>query len=256
MIQIANDKGVGTHLAPKFTARHIPFRLVNQQPSADFVFSGCGPDGLDHMITIGIERKTMSDLIGSMHSGRLTAKQVPKMLEWFDYSYLLVEGTYKCGPLGELHEWMHGGWQSVRGATNGASFDKITHFLMTISLFTHGRVMILQSPNMDQTAALVGSVYEWFQTPWEEHGSFQRFHSAPPDRPFVNTPTEKDGPEAWKHWNCRLWAKEVKGIGWDKSLLVADHFKTTRKAVTASTKDWLEIKGIGPKLAKAVDEAL
>lgn len=257
MISIANDKGVGALLGPKFAVRSIPYRLVNNQPSSDFVFSGNGPDDL---ITIGIERKTLPDLIACMHSARLATKQIPKMLEWFDLSYLLVEGIYKAGAHGELLEFVYGGWRDVRSGR--VTYDQVANFLTTITVMTDNRIQLLWTPDAEQTAATVCAMYSWFQRPWGSHSSFQAFHTAPPKRPIINQPTEEMlrrgeiTSEEWKAWNCRLFSKEIRGIGWDLSEAVAKHFGTVRKAVLASTKEWQEIPGIGPKLAKRVDEAL
>ena len=81
--------------------RRIPVQLAAEEmPAGDFLFEGNGPYG---RVRVGVERKTIPDLINSRDQGRLmgTGKspgQVHKMMEQFDYSWLLVEGIWRGNP--------------------------------------------------------------------------------------------------------------------------------------------------------------
>jgi ERCC4-type nuclease len=249
VIYIANDAG-SAELSPLFQGK-APY-TIQEMKAGDFAFSGHGPSGL---VSVGVERKTLGDLIGSMQSGRLTSHQLPTMAEYYDYSFLLVEGGFRANPeTGLLEEFRKGGWENPRGGgTRGLTFQTIDHFLTTISL--HG-VRILRATSYTQTVQTVVSLYDYFQTPWEKHKSFKAFHNPPPPVPILYRVTEKDSDDIWQHWVCRLVVKELPGIGWEKSLGVADKFKTVRAAIMAPPEQWKTIEGIGTGIARRLDRAL
>ena len=63
----------------------------------DIYFYGNGPN--DDTLQIGIEVKRLdNDFIESLDSGRLTGEhsgQIPRMLDWFDVTYLIYYGIYR-----------------------------------------------------------------------------------------------------------------------------------------------------------------
>ena len=54
----------------------------------------------------------------------------------------------------------------------------------------------------------------------------------------------------------RRVAKELPGIGWERSLLVEETFDSVRTMVNAPLEEWLEIEGIGKGIATKVQEEL
>jgi len=54
----------------------------------------------------------------------------------------------------------------------------------------------------------------------------------------------------------RRVAKELPGIGWERSLLVEETFDSVRTMVNAPLEQWLEIEGIGKGIATKVQEEL
>lgn len=73
----------------------------SSKTSADITFTGNGPDG---DILIGIEHKSLGDLISSMQSGRLSATQIPSMIETYDKCYLLTCDRYLLGSPSNLDD--------------------------------------------------------------------------------------------------------------------------------------------------------
>ena len=54
----------------------------------------------------------------------------------------------------------------------------------------------------------------------------------------------------------RRVAKELPGIGWERSLLVESHWKSIRDMVNATPEEWTQIDGIGKGISKRIDEVL
>lgn len=72
--------------------------------TADYVI--CDQDGC----TMGIERKTITDFLGSVSSGRLM-KQLGRLRKQYDPAILLLEGGYKILPNMRIHAGGHDtGW--------------------------------------------------------------------------------------------------------------------------------------------------
>jgi excinuclease UvrABC nuclease subunit len=51
-------------------------------------------------------------------------------------------------------------------------------------------------------------------------------------------------------------AAELPGIGWERAGAIALAFPTLRRIVAATEAEWLEVDGIGKKLAKQLVEVM
>ena len=54
----------------------------------------------------------------------------------------------------------------------------------------------------------------------------------------------------------RRVAKELPGIGWERSLVVEAKWDSVRDMVNAPVEEWLELDGIGKGIASRVQEEL
>lgn len=74
---------------------------LNQLHSGDAYFVGVCSYGES---VVGIELKSISDMIGSRQSGRLQGVdgQIPEMLIGYDERWILTYGVYRCGDTGNL----------------------------------------------------------------------------------------------------------------------------------------------------------
>ena len=66
---------------------------------ADFAFQGNGPNG---QVSIGIERKSIRDLISSILTGRLSGHQLIGLVNSYDYVSIVVDGPTKTGTDGYM----------------------------------------------------------------------------------------------------------------------------------------------------------
>jgi len=216
---------------------------IEELASADFCFEGNTNQGLG---MIGVERKRVKDLLGSMRSGRLVGEQLPKMFEHYDFSYLIVEGVTRANPVsGTLEECVSNGksnvwWRPVLLGNSRFQWQDLNHFLSTLE---HSRLIIRQSDDPYQTACHIKSLYSWYRNKeWSGHKSLKQLYTCP-----MPTITLED-----KEAIVRRVAKEFAGIGVEKSLSVATRFRTVWDMARAGTAEWMSIPGIGEGIARKV----
>jgi len=200
----------------------------------DANFVGKGKD--DMPVMVGVERKTISDLIGSLESGRFSGHQLPGLLASYNVIYLIVEGMSRVSR--DQVEVRQGGiWRSL-----GISELALDNFLNTLEVMAG--VIVRQTTTPQRTAYLIYHLYQWWAKGWDKHKSHLMFYSP---RPVMSVT---------KPGLVRSVAKELPGIGWARSGPVAEHFATVRSLVLADPQEWEQIGGIGKGLAKRVVGAI
>lgn|ERR1041385_1858070 len=222
--------------------------------SADYQFTGNGPDGL---VLIGAERKSVnsSDLLQSIRLRRLAGEQIGKMLKTYDISYLIVEGSWRRGHgTGMLEVWTTGGWRQPRGNFKYAEVD---NFLTDIGETAKGlngeNVRLWRTFDEYETCAAVADRYLWWQKDWDSHKLGKTIYAPEPTRlakrghkpsMFLHQPT------LLEKWMCQL-----PGID-SKALTFSKHFSSAGDMATADADRWQKIKGVGKKTATAVVGAI
>lgn len=210
----------------------------------DAYFLGNGPDGL---LSIGVERKTVGDLLGSIRSGRFQGHQLPGMSSNFDVMYVVIEGIYRAHPGSKTIEQLrHGKWQPLHG--RGIKMSSMTKLINTMSIICG--VQVRFTIDESATADLIKDLYAWWQTPFDHHKSHVGFQLPPATQAALVEPPSL----------FRCIVKELPGIGWEKSLAVESHFLTLDRVLESSMSDWCQIPGIGSataeKIMKAIGELL
>jgi ERCC4-type nuclease len=104
-------KGGGKTDAPQIIVDHLAKLGVKAEKAdlqfGDFAFEGNGPDGT---ISIGVERKTLHDLLNCIDDARYAGHQRVGMKQMYTISYLLVEGHWRAhDPSGILMEGFNAG---------------------------------------------------------------------------------------------------------------------------------------------------
>ena len=109
--------------------------------------------------SIGVEYKTLNDLISSIRSGRLTGHQLPGMRAMYDYSILLIEGLWRHDEKGRVTSYKgpQRGWQPAPGRMSAAELDKR---LFTLS-FCAG-VSVWTAADRRSTVRLLTSLYRFW----------------------------------------------------------------------------------------------
>jgi len=229
------DDRVGSkEIAPYITTEHELTRLE----SADFAFTGVGSEGI---ATIGVERKTVSDLLNSMVTGRLVAVQLPKMLSSYTRVYLLIEGFWQAEENTGLLQVLRRGWVDIERGGRRFMAKDLHKFINTLD--TLANVSIRSSRGRRDTGTILDALYEWWQKPYEDHVG------------HLAMKREQDVVLA-RASVLRRVAAQLPGIGWKRSRDVAESFTSVGNMARATEEEWLAIDGIGKETAKKVVKAI
>ena len=94
---LIDDRMGSKELLPLFRPYDVTVELSHLE-YADIAFFGNGPTGPE---LVGIERKTLHDLVNSMRSRRLSGYQLPGLMAAYAWVYIVVEGVWRAGDGGE-----------------------------------------------------------------------------------------------------------------------------------------------------------
>lgn len=200
----------------------------------DCAFVGNGSAG---EILIGIERKTVRDLLQSMQTGRLSGHQLPGLVEQYAYRWLLVEGPYRCGKDGRIEIPWRTGWEPVR-----LMYSAVEAYLLTLTL--RGGLHVQRTFGIQESAQWLAALYHWWTAKdWQAHRSHLALHQ-PADAAIWSRPTL-----------VQRMAAQLPGID-EKAKPVGEHFKTVAAMVAAEETQWRTIPGIGKVTAARVRAAM
>lgn len=206
----------------------------------DVAFLGNGPGGDD--VFVGIEYKKLPDFVNSCCTGRLVGHQLPGMFAIYDICFLLLEGAYRINRKGEMLIPRGLRWCPMYiGGSTHCSYKFYQGHITTLLIRTPLR--IVHTFNQTETAKHISLLYSWYNDKkFEEHKSHLSFHANQPDGTALLT----------KPSLARRIAKELPGVGWDRSKVIAREFKTVARMVGASKEDWMKLPGIGKTLAEKI----
>lgn len=240
--------------------------LSGSNNRADVAWFGNGPDP-SRPPFIGVERKRLGDALQCMQDGRLV-EQLRGLVSTYDHVWILIEDEIRPGPsTGLLEKLLHEKKKTKRGNGNSHySCNSKCHWVPALfgskrklmwrdfhhwlSTLTYGvtevsgvvvRTWFTRSAR--ETADWLWSEYNWWQKQWREHKSldvFETSHQRPKKGMMLRPPLE-----------ARI-AKEFDGFGWDRSLAAADRFGSPRGMANGTVEEWLEVDGVGRKLAEQI----
>lgn len=241
---------------------------LSRLDSADVAMSGNGPDG---PMLIGVEHKSISDLLSSLDNGRFSSEhngQLPALASTYQLAYLLLYGWYrpnpdsgnlqlgrhwpqKAGPHRITVEWKDYGY----GMGNGRClpYSYIESFLCSPS-FLRFNVKVKHVNTFEESAVWIAALYKTWSKPYDGHSSTQVFNKA--------GQVPQQGMDLRMH-RCALVASDLlaggdtPGLGHKRAIAAATHFDgSVRRMVNASREEWAEVVGVGKVLARAVTEAV
>ena len=229
MILIDPRRGSG-ELAPFFKNKGVPFQLVDEMPASDFCFEGNGPDG---RFLIGVERKTVKDMLTSIRSGRFSGHQLIELQQMCKRVYVIIEGIYGPAPDGLLCEPHRSGgkteWYYVTLGTQRFMYSFLENAQTSISEVCRGWLWFRRSSNKEETAHMVVNLYNEWNKPY--------------DRERVTDASVDTHVEILTKWSVtRRVAKELDGIGTSSSRAVEQHFGSVEEMVKATEAEWSEVE--------------
>ena len=203
MVFVINlDDRVGSaHLEPYLAKAGVPC-TVCRLPFGDAAFTGLGPPDRKP-VQIGVEIKSLSDLLDSITSHRFTGRQLPGMLKSYDYPFLLVEvDGLRRGAGDRIETRGYGKWIAAR-----SQFRWSALFGYCVMLQVQARMPILWSIGYQDTANQLARLYAIFQKPWSQHRSMMVLPPSPAEeRLSVVEPSL-----------IRLFANHLPGVGYEWS---------------------------------------
>jgi ERCC4-type nuclease len=234
MIQVDNRIGSLELASPlrklgvKVTTCRLPF--------GDACFTGSGPTDT---CRVGIERKTLSEIVTAITDTRFTGYQLPGLIKAYDVRILIIEGRYWAEP--------NSGILYINGREAGYArrrymYSEVEHFIMSIQ--RKAGLWVWPTASLKDTVWWIHACYTWYQKPWSNHKSVYAIDEVRPDAAILDERTL-----------LRRLAAQLPGIGWTRSKAVESHFGSVRAMVNATVADWCEIDGIGEGIARKVVRA-
>jgi len=207
----------------------------------DFMFSGRGK-GKEPWL-VGVERKTIRDLLNSIASGRFAGHQLLGLLNSYNVVYLVVEGLVRPNPgTGVLEIRRNRQWVVLELGKRRFMMRDVWEWVNTVTLMTG--VVVFMTSRECETAKLVTALHRWWNIKdWEEH----RAHVSP----RVSTVPGLVRPSVLK-----MVAAQLPGVGWERAGKVEVYFESVADMAEAGVEDWEAIPGIGPKTAEKAWRAI
>lgn len=234
-------------------ARYLPQSLVEIKhlEYADAAFLGRGPD--DFPMTVGVERKTIPDLINSMETGRLSGHQLLGLRSYYQVVYLLLEGPFRASKEGvlEIPRGRKGNRPAWRPAGYGGRaymVGDITNYINSLAIVCG--LHVWRTLDIRESARWILSTYRWWQKVWKDHRSHLRFNIGGPASPPDGATAELLRPNL-----TRRIAKELPHVGWERAKALADAFPTPLELALASEEELESIPGIGSGIASKIVRA-
>ncbi len=235
---LVDDRQGSQHLAKPLEKAGCPVTLGRLE-YADVAFAGIGPDG--DPISVGIEIKTIGEMVRDLITPRFSGHQLPGLLSSYDEVYLLVEGAAKANPFnGRLEVPRARGWVAVKLGSRYIPYSTLWAHLHTLSIRTG--LQLLRTYSRPETYAQVRTLYQWWQRGWANHRSHDRTYRKPVKRVDDMTPATL----------VQRVANELPGIGQVRSAAVAAAFPSVWHMACAPVEEWEQIEGVGKETARKV----
>ncbi len=248
----------------KDLVKHPPLDTLGQLcrlHSGDVCFQGNGSAG---PVLVGIEVKSVLDLLASLNTGRLQATQLPRMMADYDVNWLLYYGTYRPNPKSgalQIRKRVKGRgpvpvWVDYSIGAKVVPYGYHEAFLVSPS-FTQTGVLSKRVFDLAEAAYWIGVLYRTWQRPYSSHKSMRTFDkSREVSVPGMDTKTEV------RAKMCSAWP----GVGYEKAVAIAMHFTSARAMVNAGVEELAEVQmpadkngrrsRVGKVVAKAIVEVV
>lgn len=250
------DRAVGSNhlVGPLCDQYGIDAHLADLDFGGDVAFNGRGES--DTTLFIGVELKTLPDLLQSISSKRLAGHQLLKMTQAYDRRYLIIEGDYQVNREGQMCRWGRAGGQKMltpmRGAPLALTFEK-----ELLTLQHRGGLYVRHTGGKTGTYLYLAALYRWWtDRTLDQHKSHLALYAPDMDR-RLNMPMSP--------FRAALSALKC-GLGYSGSAAVELACEGSwRRMMTWTAEEWaaLEVRGedgktrrLGAKRAAKILEAL
>ncbi len=259
MIYVDNRAG-SKDLYPILRAKGLPVTLTRMD-FADISFLGTGPDG--EPISIGIEVKTIRDLVNSLATGRFAGHQLPGLISAYDQVWLLVEGLWRSNAKTGMLEYRRarGTWDKVTAGTRQFMYRDLVTWLFTMQV--KGGISVTRCSDWNEATVWLSTLYQWWQKGWDGHKSHLCFHDGTRhgtpykrDRATMMVSSLSDKALLTRPTLIRMVSAQLPSIGWEKSRHIAKRYRTVEELCNATPEELMELEGIGKTLAEGIYTSL
>lgn len=221
-------------------ASHITGSVLCRLEYGDAMIIGNGPDG---SVQIGVERKTIGDMVNSIDTGRLSGHQIPGLLSQYYHSYIIVEGMWTEGVSGELLLRKGKSWKPISYGSRKYTAEGVWSYITSVEYQTG--IDFRMSVSLKQTCRMIEQLDHWWGKEWDQHHSILAMHKPGPPSANLLPPSL-----------LRRIVAELPGVGWKRSIDVEKYFGSIPVMLAASVKEWKKVPGVGKVVANAVWEVL
>jgi ERCC4-type nuclease len=190
---------------------------------------------------VGVERKTIGDLVASITSGRFSGHQLIGLLNTYNAVYVVVEGLFRPNPnTGVLETFKRGKWSALLHGRKPFLYSMVANFLATITNLCG--ITVIRTGSDNETVHAVLALYHWWNDKkWSEHGS----HLA------MYTPPQKHITRIKPPLVAKV-AAQLDGIEWTRAHQLAGVFPTVVEFANTNEQELKRIPGIGDKLSASI----
>lgn len=241
----------------------------------DVAIAGKGPGG--KAVKVGVEMKSLADMVASLQSRRLQQVQVPGMEREYDERWLLTYGEYREDEEGMVEvlvdhlvparkvidrgtslviEYPKSIWQ--RFPFYGPKDPKqrptpVSYFESFIVELTAMGWHHKHCRSVQECARWLGRLAGWWSKPWGAHKALKVMGGRYGEvrRPGLMSEA------GWKESGMELKADvavQFAGVGQDRARAAARHFRSARDMAVAGVDEWVKVDGVGAVTAGRVVE--
>lgn len=241
------DSRVGSReLAPLFQKRHGRRVSVQLLESADVAFC-CGhrkPSPYckgEYGCRIGFERKTLSDLVGSLLKNRVGGRQLPLMLEGYTRAWFVIEGLWRPGADDSIEIPKNGSWVASPVAL---PYSSLEGWMTRYEVMSAGHMLKWRTATMIETAAFIAAKQQWWNKEWDKHSLGVVDKMGVPDKILLRRLNQKE-----------RTISSLPEVGFKTLLKVARKFSSIHEAMNSSVQAW-QRAGLGKKDARTIFEEI
>lgn len=224
--------------------RDSPPAVSKHLSTGDFCFAGNGPDG---DCLVGVERKRIKDMLSSIRLGRL-AEQLVEMLKYYEYSFLVLEGTFRTN-------WHSGILEDKFGRDYSPVYVGKSTFLglelesALSSIMATTPVRYIRTRSERETVEWLVSLNHAFSKPWDQQLAKITAIHQPEQYATVG-----------KASTIRRVTNALSGLGWERSGTLEQNFNSVWDMMSVNpececirpAKDYEKLPGFGKVLSKRV----
>jgi len=246
-------------------------RFLSNLVSGDVAFAGNGPES---QVMIGVEIKSVADMLQSMHQGRLQ-EQIKRMAGCYDLIWLLQYGRYRANPKSKYLSCpnpvqvyksrsktrLRDGWYDIRLDNKPVPYGYLEAFKCSPSLMSLG-VQIVRVESLEEAAQWLGVLYRTWTKPFHKHSSMRVFDSSGDKLGSTRLKTMSTFPDLSSDvLEAAKFLSGIPGIRYERAIAIAKHFPSLDRMISADVDDWAEIRiesrsGTSRKLGKVLAKSI